>query len=89
MARPHTTDSDRPRHAGRNHAPFAPVVWIVVLLASWLLIVEWQALPDLANAGHGSAALISRPAGPQRRGPGAPPIAPGSPVPDPARPVPR
>ncbi|MGC1408992.1 MAG: hypothetical protein WA864_08645 [Acetobacteraceae bacterium] len=50
MAGSHITDPDRPRRAGRRHAPFAPLVGIIVLLASWLLIVEWQALPDLANA---------------------------------------
>jgi hypothetical protein len=50
MARQHMTDTDRSRRSGRNHAQFAPVVWILVLLASWLVIVEWQTLPDWANA---------------------------------------
>jgi hypothetical protein len=50
MARQQITNPDRPRRSGRNHAQFAPVVWILILLASWLLIVEWQTLPDMASA---------------------------------------
>ncbi len=38
------------RRAGRSHAQLAPVVWIAVLLASWLIIVEWKMLPDLVSA---------------------------------------
>jgi hypothetical protein len=29
-----------------QQVPFAPVVWIVVLLASWLVIANWKLLPD-------------------------------------------
>jgi hypothetical protein len=43
-------DTERSRRAGRNHWHIAPLVWIVVLLTSWLLIVEWRMLPELVNA---------------------------------------
>ena len=48
MDRSRNTDSKRD---GRSwHAQFAPVLWIAVLLGSWLVIVEWKMLPDLINA---------------------------------------
>ncbi len=50
MARQHIADPDHRRRSGKNHAQFASVVWILILLASWLVIVEWQTLPDLASA---------------------------------------
>jgi hypothetical protein len=31
-----------------------PVIWIAILLASWLLIVEWNTLPELMNATVGA-----------------------------------
>jgi hypothetical protein len=42
--------SVRTRRSGRNHAQFAPILWIAVLLLSWLAIVQWKVLPDLVNA---------------------------------------
>jgi hypothetical protein len=30
------------------------VIWIAILLASWLLIVEWKTLPELMNATMGA-----------------------------------
>jgi hypothetical protein len=50
MDRSHSTGSERPRRAARSYAQFIPVVWIVVLLASWFVIVDWKMLPDLVNA---------------------------------------
>ena len=50
MDRTQNPESTRPRRARRGHARFAPVVWIVVLLAAWFVIVDWQTLPDLVNA---------------------------------------
>jgi len=50
MDRSHTTGSERPRRTGRSHAQLIPVVWIVVLLASWLVIADWKMLPDLITA---------------------------------------
>jgi hypothetical protein len=29
-----------------HYVPFTPVLWIVVLLASWLVIANWKLLPD-------------------------------------------
>jgi hypothetical protein len=40
----------RRRGASRHYAQFAPVVWIAVLLACWLVIVEWKMLPELVSA---------------------------------------
>jgi hypothetical protein len=45
--------SDRSRHGGRSYPELGPVIWIAILLASWLLIVEWQTLPELMNATMG------------------------------------
>ena len=42
-------DSTRPRR-GWGHAQLAPVVWIVVLLALWIVLVDWRTLPDLVKA---------------------------------------
>jgi hypothetical protein len=42
--------TERLRRAGRSHRRLAPIVWIVILLASWLLIVEWRDLPELVSA---------------------------------------
>ena len=53
MERPHNPDPKRPNRARRSHAPFIPVVWIAVLLASWFLIVEWKMLPDVVSATMG------------------------------------
>jgi hypothetical protein len=53
MYRSQNSDSQRPRRARRSHAPFVPVVWIAVLLASWFVIVEWKMLPDVVNATIG------------------------------------
>ena len=38
------------REGRARHAQFATVLWIAVLLGSWLVIVEWKMLPDLVNA---------------------------------------
>jgi hypothetical protein len=54
MDRSHNTGSQPPRRLGRNHAQLFPVFWIVVLLASWFVIVDWKALPDLVNAAMGT-----------------------------------
>jgi hypothetical protein len=35
------------RRTGRSFAQFVPVVWIVILLALWLVIANWRMLPDL------------------------------------------
>ena len=43
----HNTGSERPRRAAWSRAQLIPVVWIVVLLASWFVIVDWKMLPDL------------------------------------------
>jgi hypothetical protein len=42
--------TERSRRAGRSHLHVAPLVWIVALLASWLLIIEWRMLPELVSA---------------------------------------
>ena len=42
--------TERLRRAGRSHRRLAQLVWIVILLASWLLIVEWRDLPELVSA---------------------------------------
>jgi hypothetical protein len=39
--------AERSHRAVRSYLFIAPLMWIVVLLASWLLIVEW---PELVNA---------------------------------------
>ena len=39
--------AERLHRAFRSYLFIAPLMWIVVLLASWLLIVEW---PELVNA---------------------------------------
>jgi hypothetical protein len=43
------TESERQRR-GSVHSQFGPLVWIAILLASWFVIVDWRALPDLASA---------------------------------------
>lgn len=45
--------SRRSRGGGRNYPELGPVIWIAILLASWLLIVEWKTLPELMNATAG------------------------------------
>jgi hypothetical protein len=45
--------SGRGRRRGRNYPQLGPVIWIAILLASWLLIVEWKTLPELMNATMG------------------------------------
>jgi hypothetical protein len=47
MDRSRSTGSKR---YGRGWYAFAPVLWIAVLLGSWLIIVEWKMLPDLVSA---------------------------------------
>lgn len=54
MNDPRDRESARPRHAGRNHKAFGPMVWIAFLLASWLVIVEWKMLPDVVSATMGA-----------------------------------
>jgi hypothetical protein len=53
MDRSQNTGSERRRRPRRSHAPFVPVVWIAVLLASWFVIVEWEMLPDVVSATMG------------------------------------
>ena len=50
MDRQSERGSDRPRRGSRNYPELGPVIWIAILLASWLLIVEWNTLPGLMNA---------------------------------------
>jgi hypothetical protein len=33
----------------RQHSQIAAVVWIAVLIVSWLLIADWRMLPDLVS----------------------------------------
>jgi len=40
-------DSRHTSRTRRSFAQFAPVVWIVILLALWLAIANWKMLPDL------------------------------------------
>lgn len=54
MDRQSDKGSDRPRRRGRNYPELGPVIWIAILLASWLLIVEWNTLPELMNATVGA-----------------------------------
>ena len=54
MDRSHSSGPQPPRRAGRGHAQLIPVVWIVVLLASWFVIVDWKMLPDLISAAMGA-----------------------------------
>jgi hypothetical protein len=46
--------SDRSRRGGRTYPELGPVIWIAILLASWLLIVEWKTLPELMTATMGA-----------------------------------
>jgi len=46
--------SDRSRRGGRNSPEWGPVIWIAILLASWLLIVQWKTLPELMTATMGA-----------------------------------
>jgi hypothetical protein len=39
-----------PRRLGRGHPEWGPVIWIAILLTSWLVIAEWRMLPELMNA---------------------------------------
>jgi hypothetical protein len=41
------TDSRHASRTRRSFAQFVPVVWIVILLALWLVIADWNMLPDL------------------------------------------
>jgi hypothetical protein len=50
MDRSLNTGPERQRRVGASHALLAPVAWIAVLLAAWLLIAEWRMLPDLITA---------------------------------------
>ncbi len=44
MERPSSRETSR--RTNRNHATFGPVVWIVMLLACWLVIAKWDVLPE-------------------------------------------
>jgi hypothetical protein len=48
---------DRSANPGRRtrstHA-IVPLIWIAVLLASWIMIAEWKMLPELVNAAMGA-----------------------------------
>ena len=50
MDKSHNPGSQRSRRAGRSHAQFIHVLWIVVLLGAWFVIVDWKMLPDLISA---------------------------------------
>jgi hypothetical protein len=50
MDRSHSSGSERSRRTGWGHRQLIPVVCIVVLLASWFVIVDWRMLPDLVSA---------------------------------------
>ena len=54
MGKPSDRGSDRSRRGGRNSQEWGPVIWIAILLASWLLIVQWKTLPELMNATMGA-----------------------------------
>jgi len=49
MSEPRRPNTPR-RRGGGVLARLAPVVWIAVLLAFWLLMVEWKMLPELVSA---------------------------------------
>lgn len=49
MGRSHIDDSEGPRRSGRSHVHYGPVVWIVLLLACWFVIAEWQMLPEVIS----------------------------------------
>jgi hypothetical protein len=44
------TAPNRPRGIGRPHPALGPLIWIGILLGSWVVIAEWRMLPDLVNA---------------------------------------
>jgi hypothetical protein len=50
MNRSHHTNSETKRRLSRGQVHLGPVVWIAILLASWLVIVDWHVLPDLVSA---------------------------------------
>jgi hypothetical protein len=54
MGKPSDRGSDGSRRGGRNSPEWGPVIWIAILLASWLLIVQWKTLPELMNATMGA-----------------------------------
>jgi hypothetical protein len=39
------------RGAGGGQLVLGPLIWIGILLGSWLMIADWRMLPDLVNAG--------------------------------------
>ena len=54
MDRSSDRDRKRSRRGGWNHPQLGPVIWIAILLASWLLMVEWKTLPELMSATMGA-----------------------------------
>lgn len=54
MGKQSDRSSDRSRRGGRGYPELGPMIWIAILLASWLLIVEWQTLPEFMNATMGA-----------------------------------
>jgi hypothetical protein len=40
-------DRSHQQQRKRGHPELVPVAWIAVLLAGWLLIIDWKMLPDL------------------------------------------
>ncbi len=41
------TTNDRENRLGRRRpVHYGPVVWIVVLLAAWLILADWKVVPD-------------------------------------------
>ena len=44
------SSSERPRRLRRGQWHLGPVVWIAVLLVSWIVIVDWRVVPELVTA---------------------------------------
>jgi hypothetical protein len=49
MARSKLEEQGGPRRSEPYHTYYGPVLWIVILLAGWFLITEWQELPELIS----------------------------------------
>jgi hypothetical protein len=50
MSKPKLGEQGGLRRSGPYHTYYGPVLWIVILLAGWLLITEWQELPELISS---------------------------------------
>lgn len=59
MGRTHTGDSTRRRWWNRGDFHYGPIVWIILLLACWIVIADWRALPEVISNAMAALSLTT------------------------------